>query len=52
MEDTRYNDHWHSYSSDCASNCHEEASFVKKISSCAVCVGNFVSTVFKAIFKV
>lgn len=51
MKNIGYNDYWHNQTSDCVSNCTEEESFTSKIKSCAVCMVNFVSTAFKAIFK-
>ena len=51
MKNIGYTDYWHNHTNDCASNCTEEVSFTNKVKSCAVCVGNFVSTAFKAVFK-
>ena len=51
MKNVSYNDYWHNQSSDCVSNCTEEESFTKKVKSCGVCVGNFISTAFRAVFK-
>ena len=51
MKNIGYTDYWHNHTNDCASNCTEEISFTNKVKSCAVCAGNFVSTAFKAIFK-
>ena len=51
MKNTSYTDYWHNHTNDCTSNCTEELSFTNKIKTCAVCVGNFMSTAYKAIFK-
>ena len=51
MKDLGYSDYWHDNTNDCATNCTEETSFINKVKSCTVCVGHFVSTAFKAIFK-
>ena len=52
MEKAKYNDFWHTQMSECTTSCQEEHSFTDKVGSCFVCVGNFISTTFKAIFKV
>ena len=51
MKNIGYIDYWHNHTTECADNCNDEISFTDKVKSCAVCVGNFVSTAYKAIFK-
>jgi|LGVE01.1.fsa_nt_gb hypothetical protein len=52
MKNISYNDYWHNQTSECVAQCEDEKTFISKVGSCAVCVGQFVKTAFKAIFKV
>jgi len=51
MKNVSYNDYWHNQTSECTDNSLEEQSFISKIGSCAVCIGHFIKTSFKAIFS-